>query len=264
MLFSDSNGRDILIYRSKLAIKYPSPFIFDKKNMDNARNSLTKELHKYYSSKKICHDDLEPVLLDKISNMSLKDLLKIIPTDDQITYCFSADTLDKLENFINPLTREPFSEKVVKRLETLEWGWRGLFDVGPLYGLYEDVPVRTLIPTTIGIPNMVRVKNTAKERELTGLNFLVEIIFEDETTTPLFEISLPTVGLDLIDDVRKYVDKLWNNGYFLSYWTSAVQNYLIDHKSYNVSITNEILLHAGDSIFDGNKAIELLRREYNK
>jgi len=265
MIFKDKNGRENLIYRSKLAIKYPSPFDFSKDNMEKSKTSLKEELITYYSKKQICHDNLEPVLLENISEMELEDLLKIIPSDTEVTYCFSADTLSKLDKLENPLTRQPFSEKVINRWEMLEWGWRGLFDVGPLYGLYQEVPTRVLIPTTVGLTDMVRVKTLGKERELKGNLFLIDVVFEDRTSTPLFEISLPTVGLSVIDQVRDYIDILWQRGYFLSDWNSAIQNYMdTEFKSYSVTTTNPILLGAGDSIFDGNKAVKLLRNMYNQ
>ncbi len=263
MIFTSKYGEETLIYRSKLAIKYPSPFIFNEKNINETEEDLRIKLRKHYGHQ-ICHDNLEPVLLETISDMSLKDLLKIIPTheNNNVTHCFSSDTLSQLNNFINPLTRQPFSEKVVKRLELLEWGWRGLYDVGVLYGLYQEVPTKILIPTTVGLIDMFRINTSQKKRELVGNLYLIQVEFEDGTTSPLFEISFPTVGLSIIDNVRTYIEELWERGYFLSYWDSAIQKFYIKKhpniKSYNVTVTDEILLHAGDSIFDGNKAIELL------
>ena len=66
------------------------------------------------------------------------------------------------------------------------------------------------------------------------------------------------VQLELLDDLRTYVNKLWYEGYFLTYWTSAVVLYL-KPKSFETSINSSIFLHAADSIFDGNVALETLK-----
>jgi len=264
MLFKDVSGNEIMVFRSRLGIKYPSPFNFSKEHIEKSKKSLLEALRKYYSEKQVCHDDLEPVELEKISTMTLNELLRLIPvTQNKITYCFSVDTLSKLDKFENPLTRQPFSEKTLLRMRYLEEGWRGLFDIGPIYGLYDDVPVKVNIPTTVGITEIKRIRTDPEQRKLKGLLFLVEVFFRDETIEPLFEISLPTVGLESIDQLREYVDKLWKRGYFLNYWTSAVQKYIVPSKteSYSVIVVNDILRRASDSIFDGNIALEMLRRE---
>ncbi|GAH93141.1 unnamed protein product, partial [marine sediment metagenome] len=87
-----------------------------------------------------------------------------------------------------------------------------------------------------GIPSVRRIKS--ENRELTGNLFIVEIIFSDGTVTPLFEISLPTVGLEKIDLLKEYVDKLWYKGFFLNYWSLAINQYL-DLKSFPVLITDK-------------------------
>ncbi|GAG21571.1 unnamed protein product, partial [marine sediment metagenome] len=126
MLFKDVSGNEIMVFRSRLGIKYPSPFNFSKEHMEKSKKSLLEALRKYYSERQVCHDDLEPVELEKISTMTLNELLRLIPvTQNKITYCFSVDTLSKLDKFENPLTRQPFSEKTLLRMRYLEEGWRG-------------------------------------------------------------------------------------------------------------------------------------------
>jgi len=170
MVFKDVSDNEILIYRSRLAIKYPSPFQFTPENLKKAEIELLGALRKYYSERKVCHDDLEPVLIEKISEMSLEELLRLIPVEEnKITYCLSADTIRRLPTLTNPLTRQPLSEKSLTYLQYLESGWRGLFDIGPLFGLYSEVPTKVLIKPTIGIPDLVRIRTTAKEREIMGL-----------------------------------------------------------------------------------------------
>ena len=252
-----NKGGDILIHRSPLAIIHPSPFDFSLENMEKTEIQLLNKMREYYSKTNVCHDDLEAVSLDKISEMNLDQLLTLIPiTEDNITYCFSKDTVSKIET--NPLTRRPLSEKTLLKRKYLDYGLRGVFDIGVLYGLYPDVPTKINIKVEKGIPRVRRIKVDLNSKELVGNLFLVDVIFSDGTLTPLFEISLPTVGLEKIDELKYYVNKLWEKGFFLNYWISAINKYL-DLKSFPVLITDTILLHAKDSLFDGYKAMEYLK-----
>lgn len=257
IIFKDKTDNNVLVHRSPLAIQNPSPFEFTDEDIKRGEKELTEKMKDYYENVKICHDNIEPVTLENINDMSLDEILNLIPiTENGITYCFSNETASKIDN--NPLTRTPFTEKTLFRIKYGEYGIKGLFNVGVLYGLYEDVPVKINIPTEKGIVRMIRMKVDEKMRELVGNLFLIEILFQDGTTTPLFEISLPTVGLEKIDEVKTYVEKLWYEGYFFNYWYSAVNKYL-EISSFPVLITDEILLHAGDSIFDGNIALNYLK-----
>jgi hypothetical protein len=257
MIFKDKTGNEVLVHRSPLAYQYPSKFDFTEKDMIKGEKELTEKLREYY---RLCHDNIEPVTLEEVDKMGLDELLNLVPiTEDGITYCFSLETSSKIET--NPITRRPLSEETLFRVKNSELGLRGLFNVAVLYGLYENIPVKIDIPTEKGIPKITRLKAEAKTRELVGNLFLIEILFSDETTTPLFEISLPTIGLEKIDELKQYVEKLWYKGYFFNYWYSAVNKYL-DLSSFPVLITDPILLHAGDSIFDGNTALNYLKNAY--
>ena len=256
MIFNKS-GNEVLVHRSPLAINYPSPFKFDEKEMRNGEIELLIKMREYYSKTKVCHDDLEAVTLEKISKMDLDELLNLIPiTEGNITYCFSQNTISKVET--NPLTRRPLSDETKLKRQYLEYGMRGIFDVGVLYGLYSEIPTKINVETKKGIPRVMRIKE--ENRELVGNLFIIEVLFSDGTVTPLFEISLPTVGLEKIDLLKDYVNKLWDKGFFLNYWSSAIHEYL-ELKSFPVLITDRILLNAKGSIFDGNKAMEYM--EYN-
>ena len=259
MIFKDKNEVEILIHRSSLGIKYPSPFNFGKEEMKKAEDTLTNKLREYYSKEKVCHDDIEPVTLDNISKMNLEELLNIIPIEENgMIYCFSDETISRLVDKINPLTRRALSEKTLLTRRYLENGWRGLFNIGVLFGLYDEVPIKTNVQVNVGIIKVRRIPVDVNRRDLVGNVFLVEVIFEDGTYSPLFEISLPMVQLELLDDLRTYVNKLWYEGYFLTYWISAVVLYL-KPKSFETSINSSIFLHAADSIFDGNVALETLK-----
>ena len=251
MVFKDATNTEVLIHRSPLAIPYPSLF-----DLQTNKEELQNEFQKFY---KKCHGDIEPVLLEKIDEMSFEQLLKLIPVEERgITYCFSNDTIDQLKKKENPLTRRPLKDKVLKTGKYLEEGLRGVFQVGPLYGLYDSFPTKVNIPNDKGLIRTIRVPTDSKKRELVGNLFNNEVLFEDGTVSPLFEISLPTVGLEKIDEMKDIVNRLWEEGYFLNDWVTAIVMFLKD-KSFPVVVTNPILLNAGDSIFDGNVALEYLR-----
>lgn len=259
MIFKDKNNNEILVHRSPLAIKYPSPFIFNVENIERGRESLLKELRKFYSTRKVCHDNMEPVFLENIDEMELNELLRLISVNENdIIYCFKDETISKLENKINPLTRRPFNEKTLENVKYLENGLRGLFDVGVLFGLYEEVPSKPDISNNTGIIKISREAVDIKRKDLVGNIFLVEVLFEDGTSSPLFEISLPIIFGDSITKLTEYVDKLWYNGYFLNYWTSGLVLYMKNMKSFETIVTSPIFLHASSSIFDGNIAFDHL------
>jgi len=266
MIFTDkSDNQLILIFKSTKAIKYPNVFQFTKENLEKAKNSLYDELKKYYSK---CHDNLEPVLRERIDELSLEDLLRIVPIQENKkapTYCFTQKTLTSLTQPIHPITRQPLSEKVLLKAHYMDEGLKGLFDVGPLIGLYEDVPSKQLVKTTVGVPFIKRILTDELMKNLVGNLFSVDVIFQDETISPLFEISLSTTNLQQIDELKKYVNKLWKKGFFLNYWNSAIQKYLINEsnvKSWSIIVTDPILLKAGDSRVDGEMALDYLQRKY--
>lgn len=253
MLLKDN----MLVHRSPfISYSFESFESFESFNIEKGKTELLSKLREYYSKTKVCHDDLEPVEMEKISQMNLEELLNLIPiTENGITYCFSKNTITNVDT--NPLTRKPLTDKTLLRLKYMEYGLRGLFDIGPLYGLYPDVPVKIDVKINKGIPKYTRIRVDEKQRELVGNLFLVEIVFEDGTTTPLFEISLPTVNLEKIDEMKNSVDKLWPRGFFLNYWFTVVNTFL-DLKSFPVLTTNPMLLRAKDSTVDGDRALEYL------
>ena len=248
MVFSN-----ILVHRSPLAKLYPSPFNFDEKNMKEKRDELEIKMRQFY---KTCHDNVEPILLEDIDATNLNELLNLIPIrENNITYCFSKDTISKVES--NPMTRTPLSDEVKKRVAFGEFGLRGYFDVGVLYGLYESDEMnkdKEKDYNELGFIHVVRIPVEREYRELYGNIFLVKVEFMNGIENDLFEISLPLIELHKIDELRSYVEELWKRGLFISPWAKA-----LNEENFSVITTNPILLRAKDSIFDGNKALEYLR-----
>lgn len=247
--FSTIGGTYIVIHRSPLAMIYPSPFVFTK-NMEDLENKMRD----FY---KKCHDNIEPVSLENIDNMTLSDLIRLIPiTENNVTYCFSEATLNKIET--NPLTRTPLTKETKEKLEKIEYGLRGFFDVGPVFGLLSVNLSQNMDFSDFGVIKVVRIPVKKEHRDLYGNLFLVQVIFSDGTESDLFEISLPTINLEKIDDLKNYVDKMWVRGFFINDW----QKELIKHlkvKSFYISLNDPILLQAGGSIYDGERALNYMK-----
>lgn len=265
MIFkNEEDENEILIFRSPLSINYPSPFVFTKDKIDKGKETLLKSFQSFYSD---CHDSFEPILRDKIDELSLHDMMRIISIqENNIKYCFAQSTLEKLDKPIHPLSRNPLSEKTISMIKNLNDGLRGLFDVGELLGLYPDIPHKTLVKPNLGVTYVERISTDSLMRDLVGNLFQVMVEFKDGTTSHLFKISLSPVNLSEIDELKRYVNRLWSKGFFLNYWNSAVEKYLTlsDNKikSYSVIVINKILNHAGDSLTDGGIALEYLHRMY--
>ncbi len=249
IIFS-GQGEEIIIHRSPLANVYPSPFNFDV----SISAELENKMRQFYKN---CHDNLEPVSLEEIDKMDLFSLLTLVPiTENNITYCFSKETIEKVDT--NPLTRTPLSEETKRKFEKMEYGLRGYFDVGVLFGLYSDSEEK-IDYSKFGITQVVRIPVNENERELYGNLFLVKVLFADGTESDIFEISLPTINLEKIDELKHIVNALWNIGFFLNSW----QKFLLfsdqyEEKSFFVGTSQQILLHAKNSIFDGDKALNYL------
>jgi hypothetical protein len=248
---SDSESGYIVIHRSPLAMVYPSPFIFNK-NLE----ALENEMRNFY---KKCHDNIEPVSLENISSMTLSELIRIIPiTENNVTYCFSEDTLSKIET--NPLTRTPLSKETKEKLEKLEYGLRGFFDVGPVFGLSADSKKNPKNGdfSDFGVVKVVRIPVKKEHRDLYGNLFSVQVIFSDGTESDLFEISLPTINLEKIDELKSYADKLWIRGFFINDWQKELIKNL-NMRSFYISTNDPILLQAGGSIYDGERALNYMK-----
>jgi hypothetical protein len=271
MIIQNLDQKEFLIYRSPLSIPVNNPFDFSSKNLDKEKENFIGDLRKYYSS--LCHDNIEPVLLENIKEMDLNQLLNLIPLkENRITYCFLKDTLFKT-NF-NPITKSPFSEKTLFQLENNELAWRGLFDIAILFGLeengengeneereFKNINVEMLEKYEIKIRR--KELNNDKMRELLGNVFIVEIISPNKNIIPLFEISLPTTNLKNIDILKENVETLWDKGFFLSDWNIFfLKNTNNIPKFIPINITDRILLNAKDSIYDGLVALEYLKRNF--
>ena len=249
--YENGNVEQVLVFRSPLLAKYPSPFDFSKVDMNKVRNDLVSDLRKYYQK---CHDQVEPVTLDNINEMELVDLLNLVEImEEGKTYCLSKDTILNLTHHINPLTRKPFSDDVIIKAMLLEWGWRGLFDVGPITGLYTDMPTKVSIKPKGGMVIITKLIMDPMLQSMLGDVYSVEIGFDDGTVSFLFDIATSD-----INGLKTMIDKLWREGFFLNYWSSSVVKYS-DLLTYSTIVTNQLLLNASENKSSGVRAMNYLR-----
>lgn len=251
----DGKREQVLVFRSPILSIYSpdSPFDFSRVDWEEKRKNLIDELRNYYTK---CHANFEPVVRDKIDTMGIEDLLNLVEIKErpnQPTYCYLKDTILNLNYPINPLTQRPFQEKVMIKAMSMEWGLRGLFDVGPIKGLYRDLPEKELVKPTVGTPVFEKLKTDALQERISGDIYSVEVKFEDGTMTELFDIAT-----DERSKLEKIVRDLWSQGFFLDYWSSSVQRYIPDVKSYRVTVTYPLLLHGSRSKADGKRAMNYL------
>jgi len=254
-VYSDGKSDEILIYRSPaVALDYNknSPLNLDNIKMDDIRNRFQQALKDYYMG--LCHGNMEPVTLDDIVKMDLSQLLNLIEIkENNTTYCYETSTLLNLNPAVSPMTRQPIHDNVLIKSILLEWGLRGLFDIGPVTGLYSDYPNKILVSPKNGVPMIVKEEVNDIVRQVTGDIYSVSVGFSDGTITDLFEIATENPN-----ELKKLVNDLWNKGAFLSYSTSALEKYGT-LQSYSVIVLNPLLRNGSNSKNDGQRAMDYLK-----
>ena len=255
-IYPDGRSDEILLYRSPAVALYykDNPLDFDNVDIDKVKKEFILKLKEYYE---LCHTGAEPVLLDNISNMSLEELLDLVEVSEGRngpTYCYSHTTLLHLDPPVSPMTRQPLHEHILTKARLVEWGLRGLFNLGPLLGLYEDLPRKILIPPVTGTLFVNKEVIEPIRRTITGDIYNITIGFNDGSLTDLFEIAT-----EKTEELRRLSDELWFSGFFLSYWTAAVQKYSAVLSNFPVIVTNPLLLYASDSKNDGERALNYLK-----
>lgn len=259
---SNDSNENVLIFRSPISSYYENnknPFdlssYFPNNNVGNNKNGMKalfennteifkNEMKQYYEK---CHGDMENVALNKISSMKLEELIELVEIKEKNnpTYCYSYETILKLDRNINPMTRNPISKDVIIKSIFIEWGWRGLFNIGALKGLYENYPNadEKVLPTD-GFVNI---------NEYMENKYSVNVGFSDGIQTDLFEID----GVNR-NDLQITTTKLWDDGFFLNDWNKSLVKYA-NAKSYQINITDPVLANASVTKEDGLFALDYLK-----
>ena len=191
---------------------------------------------------------MEPVTLDMIDDMDLGELLDLVQiSENSVNFCYSKNTLLSLTKPVNPMTRRPFKDNVLIKAMMTEWGLRGLFDVGPVKGLYNDMPEKILIKPKVGVISMMFDQNDQNNQ-----------IYDIVVTFGDYEQVIFSISTTNKNELKRMVTELWDDGFFLSYWSASLQKYS-NPEMYQLNVTNPILIHAADSKDDGNHAMNYLK-----
>ena len=197
--------------------------------------SPVSTLYKSYDFETIDHKDLTDNLIKYYKRTGdVKELLSLVPVGDKMIPSNQDNNI------------------------SLNWSLRGLYSVGPLKGLYEEIPSKILVAPKVGIPVITKSYIDNILYGISGDIYTIDINFPDNTVSPLFDIAT-----EELEELKRIVNELWKTGYFLTYWVSAVQKYS-DPESYSVIINNPILLYAADSKYDGLTAMNFLKNELKK
>lgn len=263
------HNTNLLIYRSPVYKYGDSKEIdFTKINIKTIKSSMISDFEKYYNFD--CNDN----------KYNCEEILNIIEINkDGNKYLHSREDV---------LSTNLIDENTLLKAKYLDWGLRGLFNVGPLKGLYNDVPSKILIKPLVGKPiynvfddivsisiyfennNKKIIKNKKSDKDgkiiksnkdgkiSKSSNIIISSLFDIKVDKNL--MSNKKQMQDQIKDLTKNINNLWYQGYFLNYWTSAVQKYQVDVESFNVVVNNKILLDASNSNKDGKIAINFLQR----
>lgn len=255
------DGINVLVTRTPLLDQ--NNYIFDfndgelnetYNSLDDVKAELMKNLKEYY---KTCSGYKEPVTLDNIGDMDITQLLNLIKIDErsnQPSFCYDRNTILSLDPPVNPMSRRPININILMKAMMWEWGLRGLFDIGPLHGLYQDFRIKTYVQPNLGsIIIDEEIIDPILQQSL-GKVYNVDVKFPDNSTYPMFQIATEN-----LDELKNTTDKLWNKGFFLNYWVGAVQKYSDGMESFAPNIDNPLLLSASDNKNAGTRAMEFLK-----
>lgn len=220
----------------------------------NLLDEMTAELRDYFEQ--VCNGGNDPVSLEEINTMSLSQLMSLIITDDAPRYCFSFDTMKRLyRNDLNPVTKIPFSRKTITQLSLVSLGTYGLYQVGPVPGLFSDVPVAPLVKPKSGQVMVNTIEDTNNPNNIDPIKY-VSIVYNDGTYLQLFDIYITDLQPQTLAD---RVQELWDAGWFLSPWGSALVQFI---SKVSLSPLREILTLAAASENQnrGQQAFEYLEQ----
>src|SRR5690606_17860646 len=113
------------------------------------------------------------------------DLIEAIEGKNGPTYCYSHSTLLSLEHPISPISRQPLPDHVLIKAMLVEWGLRGLFNVGPLVGLYPDFPKKIIIEPRAGSILINKEIVEPIRKTVTGNIYDISVGFSDGSLTDL-------------------------------------------------------------------------------
>lgn len=231
---------------------------------------------------KDCHEGRDIVTDEKISTMSLKELLDLVRLKQEkgdIVYCYQSTTIESLVSKIDPVSRKFISQEVLRRSTSEKFFGDeviGLVSSGPLKGLgkeYGNSYLKTyLIKPPQGILSFRRIFETDMEAEnilledIVGVQIQVNINYTDKTTAVLLVGSLEaenSKSTSSINDPKNFnefadiVEKVWNCGFFLNIWAKSYAT-IVGKLSKYPTVNNDIVSKASNSIHGGKELMRYL------
>ena len=179
--------------------------------------------------------------------MDLLTLIEVIDGPDSEVYCFPASELSALNIPVNPITRVPLSEHIMSKIEHINYGIRGYFDLGILHGVYTQYPKRQLLTVTDGV---------IKTKILEPGYISVSLVKDSGIPEHLFDIMLPESQAETLELA---LNNLWKSGYLMSDWGQSLYS-----KFGQISVKPIrdwfVLQQAADSKLDGIMAMIFIQR----
>jgi hypothetical protein len=178
------------------------------KEISKAERKQMKSIFTDYY-KKVCRDQRDIVVLEDINEMSLHELIHLIPSSSD--YCYKYDTISFLDQnmFIDPFTNRPFSEKTMFYYNNINLMLMGIFDFGPLKG-FETVEKYLIIPNSSSLINFKIKLNENKSHTVVS----VENVDGQEAELAVLDLS----NVSKREMIKAEFQRLWDKGFFLNSW----------------------------------------------
>lgn len=233
---------------------------------------LTKTLRAYYGKPETCSVPGSPLKGEDIVRMPLEEMLKIV----RIAECEAAaagvcmlDADSKDSWFTSHRAyRAAIRSHTLRTHDTL-----GIYRIGPRKSPFFSDEVHQYIPLPPesryrGMVSQVSLALDAGRGEdallkaLVGTVWLFTVQEAATSTTPASEFDVMQVASDRDgEEVRRTLFDAWNSGHMIGTWCRVM---LTHRDSLSVSVAggtvDPLLAHAGDSVVDGNRWLDVTRR----
>lgn len=233
----------------------------------------------FVESLKDCNGGADIVSGEEISEMGLaklSDVVKVSQPNSNAVYCYDGDTIMRLGNRLDPVSRAHLSFETLRRATTERFfddEVIGLVDSGPIKGFIESRK-GVLVRPEVGVVSMRRVFSSDMEPEvmlaekILGAQYEVEVTIardpQEPRTANLMVLSLPVEArssggsVPEYDSVLELIQKLWSSGALMNPWARAVKLNLGEISVKPLTL-DPVLENAGESIKDGELAVKMLR-----
>ena len=176
---------------------------------------------------------------DNNENSEITKLIKYIPIPESISN--NSQHCSTLFRSNNPLYKQFLYNSI-----------QGLYSIGPLKGIYSELPPTLIIKPKYGELKLNPISMTKEEEQYFKNIISVDILYPNDIHDSIFEIMSP-----LNSKLESLLNKLWNSGFFLSNWSKAVQDKL-KSPSPHIFKNDPYLNSASDSKFNSSATFNYL------